>query len=130
MTTPINKISGIGPYTAEILVEYGYKCAEDLAATNEGSLSKVPGFGPVRANAIIESARVLCKFSSPDLEADDKTAVDKVAGDHPGKKNKSKKEKKKKKKNKNEKKSKKEKKQKKSEKEKKSTTKKKKKKDN
>ena len=149
MRTPIKKISGIGPYTADILLEYGYKCVEDLAGTNEDSLSKVPGFGPIRAKSVIEAARVLCDscFSGPGSsqinsiatetipkgEVGSKTAISKAAGDHLGKKSKSKKKDKKKKNNKEEKKTKKEKKQKKekkSEKLKKPATKKKKKKDN
>lgn len=149
MTTPIDKISGIGLHTAGILVEYGYKCAEDLAATNEDALRRVPGFGPARAKLVIKAARVLCDFKSlnsgysQNISAatetiektivGDKTAVDKAAVDHLDKKNKSKKKSKKKKKNKEEKKSKKEnkqKKEKKAEKVKKSASKKKKKKDN
>ena len=148
MRTPINKISGIGPYTADILLEHGYRCVEDLAATNEASLSKVPGFGLIRAKSIIEAARVLCDSGSsgpnysqlnsaaiesiPKGGVGKKTAIDKAAGDHLGKKNKSKK-KDKKKNNQKEKKAKKEKKQKKekkSDKPKKPATKKKKKKDN
>ena len=69
MTIPIIKINGIGLHTAEILVENGYKCAEDLAATNEDDLSKIHGFGPVRAKLVIKTARALCEARSenPDI---------------------------------------------------------------
>ena len=68
MTTPIIKINGIGLRTAEILVENGYKCAEDLAASSVDALSKIHGFGPVRAKLVIETAQALCvaKSGNPD----------------------------------------------------------------
>lgn len=68
MTTPIIKINGIGLRTAEILVENGFKCAEDLAAASVDALSKIHGFGPVRAKLVIETAQALCgaKSENPD----------------------------------------------------------------
>jgi len=64
MTTPIIKIKGIGPQTAEILGEHGFKFAEDLALSTEDVLRKVHGFGPSRAKMVIEAARALCEGSS------------------------------------------------------------------
>lgn len=60
MTISITKISGIGLHTANILAQHGYSCAEDLAATDETMLGKVPGFGPTRVKLIIAAARELC----------------------------------------------------------------------
>jgi len=64
MTTPIIKIKGIGPQTAEILNEHGFKCAEDLALSTEEVLGKVHGFGQSRAKMVIEAARALCDGGS------------------------------------------------------------------
>ena len=114
MTTPIIKINGIGLRTAEILVENGYKCAEDLAATSEDALSKIHGFGPVRAKLVIKTAQALCgaKSEPPKVDADT-TTEDFSAVRHLEKKDKTNKKSKKKKKSKGDKKKKKEEKQKK-----------------
>jgi len=114
MTTPIIKIKGIGPQTAEILGEHGFKFAEDLALSTEDALGKVHGFGPSRAKMVIEAARVLCEGSSDTtgkLLLDDGINVDFSTGDMKlEKKGKPKSKSKKKKKNKGDKKTKKEKK--------------------
>ena len=57
MSTPITDITGIGPATADILSEQGYKSAEDLAATNVKTLCAVPGFGPIKAKSTIAAAK-------------------------------------------------------------------------
>lgn len=64
MRTPIDKIKGVGPRTAEILAENGYKSAEDLAATKIEALGKIHGFGPARAKLVIKAAQALCDSRS------------------------------------------------------------------
>lgn len=59
MATPITKVWGIGVKVAEVLAEYGYKCAEDLLAKGEEELALIPGFGPDRSRKVLGSAREL-----------------------------------------------------------------------
>ncbi len=100
MTTSITKISGIGSHTAGILAQYGYKCAEDLAVTDEYALGKIPGFGPVRAQLVIAAARVLCpgRFDNQDSSSvpNEVSGLDKKAKSKTKTKKKSKKKKEKK----------------------------------
>lgn len=59
MAIPITEIKGIGPKTAELLAEHGYRTAEELAAAQPNDLAVISGFGFVRANLVIEEARTL-----------------------------------------------------------------------
>ena len=52
-------ISGIGPHTAQVLADHGIGTVEALASTPVGELAKIPGFGPVRAEAVRTAALVL-----------------------------------------------------------------------
>ncbi len=56
MPTPITKIQGIGPFTAKALSEKGFRSLEDIAASDVAALSKVTGFGDIRASQTIASA--------------------------------------------------------------------------
>ncbi len=64
MPTPVTQISGIGPSTAELLRASGFRSAEKIASSDAKSLSAVPGFGPVRAQATIAAAKALVGQSS------------------------------------------------------------------
>lgn len=77
MATLITKVWGIGSQTAVILAENGYQSAEDLAATTEMDLTKVPGFGPARAERIIESARSLVDIKQMKPQKTDSSATKK-----------------------------------------------------
>ncbi len=56
MTTAITNIPGIGPGTAKILIENGFKTVEEIAGTTVEKLSRVPGFAAVRASVVIKAA--------------------------------------------------------------------------
>lgn len=97
MTTPLIKISGVGAHTAEILIENGYKCAEDLAAASEEALAEVHTFGPARAKLVIQAAKALCDAGSDEPVVSGRQAVDLMDLNYSEKKDTSKKKKKKKK---------------------------------
>ena len=59
MATPLTEIPGIGPSTAEILQAQGFDSAETLAASTVEKVSEVPGFGTLRATAVIRAANEL-----------------------------------------------------------------------
>ena len=65
MTTIITDIPGIGPSTAKVLGENGFKTVEEIAGTTVEKLSKVPGFGAVRASAVIRAANGPLSTSRP-----------------------------------------------------------------
>ena len=56
MPTPVTAISGIGPATAELLANHGFKTAESIANTTTEKLSLVPGFGEIRSADTIKAA--------------------------------------------------------------------------
>ena len=56
MPTPVTAISGIGPATAELLANHGFKTAESIANTTTEKLSLVPGFGEIRSANTIKAA--------------------------------------------------------------------------
>jgi N utilization substance protein A len=53
----LSAIPGLGDVSAELLYQYGFKSAEELAASDAESVSEVDGIGPERATGILESAR-------------------------------------------------------------------------
>lgn len=65
MTILITEIKGIGPQTAKTLAEHGYSNAEDLATAQPNDLAAISGFGPVRANLVIEAAKTLTSVVLP-----------------------------------------------------------------
>lgn len=80
MKTPITEIPGIGPSTAETLAAHGFASVEDIAASDIESLSKVPGFGRVKAGRAIVTAITLVPVVQPETNTKKKpTAVKKVA---------------------------------------------------
>ena len=56
MTIALTQIPGIGPSTAKVLAENDFKSAQQLASTTIAQLTKVPGFGAVRASRAINAA--------------------------------------------------------------------------
>ena len=56
MNTAITGVSGIGPGTARVLMENGFKTLEDIAGSSIAQLAAVPGFGPARAGKVIKAA--------------------------------------------------------------------------
>ncbi len=66
MATPVSKVSGIGPHTANVLLEHGYSSAESLAKTKIVDLTRVPGFGMARARKVIAAAQALIKTIKSD----------------------------------------------------------------
>jgi nucleotidyltransferase/DNA polymerase involved in DNA repair len=59
MKKVITDIPGIGPSTAKILGERGFKTAKAIAGTTVKKLSRVPGFGALRAGTVIKAAKQL-----------------------------------------------------------------------
>ncbi|MBM9614673.1 helix-hairpin-helix domain-containing protein [Desulfobulbus rhabdoformis] len=59
MAITLSAIQGIGPHTADVLAEHGYSKVEELAAAQESDLVVISGFGPVRANLVINAAKSL-----------------------------------------------------------------------
>src|SRR5262245_6113892 len=53
----LSAIPGLGDVTAELLYQYGFKSAEELAASDAETVSEVEGIGIERADAILEAAR-------------------------------------------------------------------------
>ncbi|HJW71156.1 MAG TPA: transcription termination factor NusA [Candidatus Binatia bacterium] len=53
----LSAIPGLGDVSAELLYQYGFKSAEELAASDAETVSEVDGIGPDRAASILEAAR-------------------------------------------------------------------------
>lgn len=83
MTRATSEVTGIGPSTARLLAEHGIETAETLARSSPKQLSSIPGFGPVRARAVLADAAQLVGAESG------------VTGDGKGKRKDKKKDKKK-----------------------------------
>jgi Helix-hairpin-helix domain len=67
MTTPVNKVSGIGPKTTEFLKNQGIATAEALITSGVAKLALAPGFNQSRATTVINAASKL--ISEPQLQA-------------------------------------------------------------
>ena len=65
MAKKLNTLSGIGDYTAAILEKNGFASVEELASATVNELTKVPGFGSIRARKIIDLAKQHLKDSAP-----------------------------------------------------------------
>ena len=59
MTTPVNKVSGIGPKTTEYLKGQGITTAEALLKYGVEKLASAPGFSPGRAETVISETNKL-----------------------------------------------------------------------
>jgi len=59
METAITTIPGIGPSTAKILMEHGFKSLPEIAAATIAQVAAVPGFSTIRAGRIIKAANNL-----------------------------------------------------------------------
>jgi N utilization substance protein A len=53
----LSAIPGLGDVTAELLYQYGFKSAEELAASDAETVGEVEGIGAERAEAILAAAR-------------------------------------------------------------------------
>jgi transcription termination/antitermination protein NusA len=53
----LSAIPGLGDVSAELLYQYGFKSAEELAASDAETVGEVDGIGPERATGILEAAR-------------------------------------------------------------------------
>jgi transcription termination/antitermination protein NusA len=53
----LSAIPGLGDVSAELLYQYGFKSAEELAASDAETVGEVDGIGPDRAESILEAAR-------------------------------------------------------------------------
>jgi N utilization substance protein A len=53
----LTAIPELGDVTAELLYQYGFKSAEELAASDEDTVAEVDGVGPERATSILAAAR-------------------------------------------------------------------------
>ena len=56
MPIALTRIPGIGPSTAKVLIENGFKSAQQLADSTIAQLAAVPGFGAARASRTINAA--------------------------------------------------------------------------
>lgn len=59
MTTPVNKVNGIGPKTTEFLKSQGITTAEALIKSGVEKLALAPGFNQSRATTAIDAANTL-----------------------------------------------------------------------
>lgn len=57
--TDLTDVTGIGAGSTAALQESGISSVRDLAETPLESLVQVPGFGPIRADAVIKAAKAL-----------------------------------------------------------------------
>ena len=64
MTVALTRIPGIGPGTAKVLLEKGFKSADQIAQTTIEQLVSVPGFSTARASKTIEAATELLAAST------------------------------------------------------------------
>src|SRR5690606_33203254 len=53
----LTAIPGVSDVTAELLMQHGFKSAEEVAESDPESIAEVEGIGPERAVGIVESAR-------------------------------------------------------------------------
>ena len=63
----LTDIPGIGPHTAQLLVDNGIESVEALASLPAEKLAAMPGFGPTRAAAVGQAIARL-KQPSPGVE--------------------------------------------------------------
>jgi hypothetical protein len=69
--TNITELSGIGGKTADALRDAGFETVQDIAASTPEALSQVKGFGPARAQRLIDDAKAMAS-EAPSAE-DSKT---------------------------------------------------------
>src|SRR5439155_151501 len=55
--TSLTAIPNVGDVTAELLYQYGFKSAEELAASDEEAVAEIDGIDPERAGTILAAAR-------------------------------------------------------------------------
>jgi N utilization substance protein A len=55
--TSLSAIPGLGDVTAELLYQYGFKSAEELAASDAETVGEIEGIGIERGDGILEAAR-------------------------------------------------------------------------
>jgi Helix-hairpin-helix domain len=93
MSTPVNKVSGIGPKTTEYLKRKRITTAEALVKSGTDILVLAPGFSPGRAETVIKEAINLLSGPPSATRAKTTNRV-KVKAEKTGKKDKKKKDKK------------------------------------
>ncbi len=54
----LNSIPNIGDVTSELLYQYGFKSAEEVAASDEQTLAEIDGIGPEKAASVLKVVRV------------------------------------------------------------------------
>jgi len=91
----LTDIPGIGPHTAQVLVDRGIETVDALATLPVEKLAAMPGFGPARAAAI---AQALARLKQPSPGVEDTPNKPKKKDKKDKKKGKGRDEKKKKKK--------------------------------
>lgn len=64
MTTPVIKVSGIGPKTAAFLQQRGVESVEALLAAGSVLLAEAPGFGAGRVERVMAAAAALLESSA------------------------------------------------------------------
>jgi transcription termination/antitermination protein NusA len=65
----LSAIPGLGDVTAELLYQYGFKSAEELAASDAETVGEVEGIGPDRADGILTAARERVAQQQAEAEA-------------------------------------------------------------
>jgi len=54
---PVERLPGIGPKTAQLLLEEGYQCIRDIFQAEPAELAKIPGISRKRAEEMIAAAK-------------------------------------------------------------------------
>lgn len=73
----LTSIPGVGPATARALAESGFSTIQQLANASQAQLAKVPGFGTVRAGAVIAAAQTQVSTSGQALAGSTESKKDK-----------------------------------------------------
>ena len=65
----LNAITNIGDVAAELLYQYGYKSAEEVAAADEATLAEIDGIGPEKAPGVLKAVRAYVEERKREAEA-------------------------------------------------------------
>ena len=73
MSIPVIHVAGVGPKTAELLIENKIKTVDALIKAGEEKLTSIPGIGAIRAKAFIKAAQSLVGTNT--IQAEEKADI-------------------------------------------------------